>query len=289
MPHTSTVGALLHGLHILDMFDGNRIAIGIGEMARELGLHKSSASRLASTLASAGYLQATPIQGTYELGPRLVVLGPLAGRNVDIERIVLPHLRRLTWITGETGHLARLEGNMAATIEVTDGWHTVRMHSWRGKRSPAYCSSMGKVLLAGVGPSTARALYLPQDFTQRTPHTPRSIDEVVDEIGTIRRHGYSVDDEELELGLRCIGAPVVDAVGRTEISISISGPTQRITPDRVQLIGAHVRWAAWQASRALGASAMPPGWAAAPTTEPAPLNWVEQARSNSPIPAARDF
>lgn len=275
------VGALLHGLQILDMFDQNRTTIGIGEMAKELGLHKSSASRLALTLASAGYLTTTLVQGTYELGPRLAALGQLAGRKVDIERLVTPHLERLSWLTGETGHLAELEGKIASTLAVTDGWHAVRMHAWRGKKSSALSSSMGKVLLTGLGEARVRGMFVKEDFIRHTEHTTVTVNDLVNDLNEVAAVGYSLDDEELEIGLRCIGAPVFDSSGLLDASISISGPAQRITRERIAVYAAHVRYAAWQASKARGAIATPPGWPAPPVEEPSPLEWVENARSRS--------
>ncbi|MCL2481992.1 MAG: IclR family transcriptional regulator [Propionibacteriaceae bacterium] len=273
------MGSLLRGLHILDMFSREHTSIGIGEMAQELGLHKSSASRLASTLGSAGYLQLSGSAGTYELGPRLTALGVLAGMNTDIQRIVLPYLERLTWLTGETGHLAEREGKFATTLAVTDGWYTVRMHSWQGKLSPAYCSSMGMILLAAEGERVIRDLYKPADLIQRTPHTVTSLDALVAETSQVVQRGYSIDDEELEEGLRCIGAPIVNAFGQIDASISISGPAQRVTLERIPLLAEHVRYAAWQASRARGATTMPAGWPQPPHQEPALLEWAEAVRA----------
>lgn len=273
------VRSLLHGLTILDMFGRDRRVIAIGDMARTLGLHKSSASRLAATLAAAGYLESTTTPGNYRLGSRLAVVGALAADDSDLERIVVPYLQHLTWLTGETGHLALLEGADTRTLAVTDGWHTVRMHSWVGKSSPAYVSSMGKALLADLPDDTIRELYPEAELSAFTDKTVPNVDALLKDLKTLRRQGYGFDDEELVPGLRCISAPIVGRDNTVVASISISGPAGRLSYDAVRKVSEHVRWTAAQASKALGA--MPPtpaGWVQSPEAEPGRLDWVERVR-----------
>ena len=135
------IGSLLHGLEILDMFERDRPEIGIGEMAQQLGLHRSTTSRLAATLAVAGYLEPAGEPGRYRLSGRLAALGELATAEGDVRRSALPYLQGLVRELGETGHLGVLEGTEAVTVEVVDGWQTVRMHSRVGKRSPAHAQN----------------------------------------------------------------------------------------------------------------------------------------------------
>ena len=278
MSGRNLVASLLHGLAILDMYGPERRTIAIGEMAEHLGLHKSSASRLAATLAAAGYLEPDRTPGVYRLGGRMAAVGRLAARDLDIERIVTPFLEELTRLTGETGHLAILDGSDARTIAVTEGWHTVRMHSWVGKATPAYCSSMGKALLAGLPESTVKDLY-PDGFEKFTGHTVRSPRALARALAEIRDCGYRYDTEELEVGLRCVSAPMVDDGGAVVASISVSGPTQRLTDEAIPPLSEHVRWSAAQASAALGARVLtPPGWRPAPEEQPPPLSWVGRLR-----------
>ncbi|MDR6688633.1 DNA-binding IclR family transcriptional regulator [Arthrobacter sp. 1088] len=282
------VGSLLHGLEILQMFSRERRIIGIGEMASQLGLHKSSASRLASTLAYAGFLEADVLPGTYRVGSKIAALGTLAEQDLDIERTVLPYLRWLTWRTGETGHLAILEGGNAKTIAITDGWHTVRMHSWVGKSAPAYVSSMGKALLAGLNADELHSLYRDEDFVPKTDQTVKNYGELEKDLMKLRGQGYGFDNEELEYGLRCISAPIVGPDNTVVASISISGPSQRMTLERIAQVAAQVRWAARGASLALGSAGTPSGWKAAPGSAPEPLAWVEEIRSPERIPEPQE-
>ena len=270
--------ALRRGLAILDMFSADRRVVGIGDIALELDIHKSSASRLAATLASAGYLVAASA-GNYALGPRLAALGSLAAARQDLTAVVTPFLAELVERTGETGHLAVLDGTTARTVQVVDGWHTVRMHSWVGKASPAHCSSMGKALLAGLPAAEVAQRYRSGSLEVRTDHTIATLDRLRAELDHVRRVGSCVDNEELEVGLRCVAAPVFSPDGTVDASISISGPAQRLTRDRITVLARLVRWWAWRASAARGVLAVPPGWPPPPTPEPAAPEWVNGGRA----------
>lgn len=270
------ITALRRGLDILDMFSADRRIVGISDIAVELDIHKSSASRLAATLASSGYLVAASA-GNYALGPRLAALGSLVAARQDLTAVVTPFLAELVERTGETGHLAVLDGTMAKTVQVVDGWHTVRMHSWVGKVSPAHCSSMGKALLAGLPDGELAERCPGPDLAMRTDRTITTIGQLHKELDHIRRTGHAIDNEELEPGLRCVAAPVFAPDGTVDASISISGPGQRLTRDRMAVLARLVRWHAWRASVARGVLAAPAGWPVPPTTEPPAPDWIERS------------
>ena len=246
------VGSLLHGLAVLDLFSRERTVIGIGEMAQQLGLHRSTTSRLAATLASAGYLESTGEPGRYRLAGKLALLGQLVASGGEIRTAAVPVLRELVERLGETGHLAVLEGTEAVTIEVVDGWHTVRMHSWVGKRSPAHCSSMGKALLAGLPDAALDALY-GERLEARTERTVASRTALKKELAEIRAQGYALDLEELEPHLCCVAAPITDHTGAVVASVSVSGPDARIDAGTAPGIADDVRDAARRISVRLGA------------------------------------
>lgn len=250
------VGSLLHGLAVLDLFSRERTVIGIGEMAQQLGLHRSTTSRLAATLAAAGYLESAGEAGRYRLAGKLAALGELVASGGEIRTAALPALRDLVERLGETGHLAILEGTEAVTIEVVDGWHTVRMHSWVGKRSPAHCSSMGKALLAGLPGGRIDELYGGR-LEARTERTVTSRTALKKELAEIRERGYALDLEELEPHLCCVAAPITDHTGAVVASVSVSGPDARIDAGTAPGIADEVREAARRISVRLGASPSP--------------------------------
>jgi len=247
------IGSLQHGLQILDMFERERPEIGIGEMAEQLGLHRSTTSRLAATLAAAGYLQPAGEPGRYRLSGRLTALGELAAAGADVRRTALPYLESLVQELGETGHLGVLEGTEAVTIGVVDGWQTVRMHSWVGKRSPAHCSSMGKALLAGLSAADFAARYRGRRLEARTERTITDTRELAAHLAQVRSHGYAVDRQELEPHLCCVAGPVFDRTGAVVASIGVSGPDSRIDDTAIPAIAAAVCQTADQISDRLGA------------------------------------
>jgi DNA-binding IclR family transcriptional regulator len=255
------IGSLLHGLEILDMFERDRPEIGIGEMAQHLSLHRSTTSRLAATLAVAGYLEPAGEPGRYRLSGKLAALGELVAAEADVRRTALPYLRDLVQSLGETGHLAVLEGDEAVTVEVVDGWQTVRMHSWVGKRSPAHCSSMGKALLAGLAAGEIDARYPGARLEARTERTITDRQLLKRHLAGVRARGYAVDSAELEPHLCCVAAPVFDRTGAVVASISVSGPDSRIGEASIPAIAEAVRRAAGQISTQLGAPRDIPGWA----------------------------
>ena len=262
MPRDGTVGALLHGLAVLDRFSQDRPVIGIGEVARHLGVHRSTASRLAATLATAGYLEpAGGGQGRYRLAAKLAVLGEIAAAGSELPSVALPRLRDLVSRLGETGHLGILEGTEAVTVAVVDGWQTVRMHSWVGKRSPAHCSSMGKALLAGLSTADLLARYPDPELPASTPATITTRDELEKCLADVRTRGYAEDREELEPHLYCVAAPVFGRDGTVVASVSVSGPASRLRePAAVATAAAEVRVAARQIGVRLGAPKDSPDW-----------------------------
>lgn len=260
-PRDGIIGALLHGLAVLDMFTRDRPVVAIAEVARELGVHRSTASRLAATLATAGYLEVAGEQGRYRLAAKLAVLGEVAAAGSDLRGAALPALRDLVARLGETGHLGVLEGTEAVTVAVVDGWQTVRMHSWVGKRSPAHCSSIGKALLAGLRPADLAARYPDRDLPARTPATITSLAALERCLADVRSRGYAEDLEELEPHLCCVAAPVFGRDAAVTASISVSGPASRLRdPAAVAATAAAVRDTARQISARLGAPPDIPGW-----------------------------
>jgi DNA-binding IclR family transcriptional regulator len=261
-PHRDgTVGALLHGLAILDMFSQDRPVVGIAEVARTLGVHRSTASRLAATLATAGYLEVAGEQGRYRLAAKLSVLGEIAATGNELPSVALPPLRELVSRLGETGHLGVLEGTEAVTVAVVDGWQTVRMHSWVGKRSPAHCSSMGKALLAGLGEQELLGRYPSPELPVRTPAAISSRAELLRCVAEVRTRGYAEDREELEPHLCCVAAPVFGRDGSVIASVSVSGPASRLRePAVIAAAAGEVRSTAREISGRLGAPAEIPGW-----------------------------
>jgi DNA-binding IclR family transcriptional regulator len=267
----NATGSLQHGLAILSMFSESDAVISVSAMSRQIGVHRSTASRLAATLSASGFLSPTADPGKYRLGTRLVALGGLAAHGLDPRSIGTAVLRSAVEQLGETAHLGVREGREAVTAVIVDGWRTIRMHSWAGKRSPAHCSSLGKALLAGLSSDELEQAYPPgtRDLESRTPRTITDFAALRAELEQTRARGYTLDDEELETGLRCVGAPVFDRFGSVIAAVSISGPAERVRDEYFELLVATVRAAGFTASTDLGCPPDTAYWGpAAPAASP---------------------
>lgn len=247
------MSALQNGLAVLDMFSRPGQVLTVGEIARELDVHKSTASRLAATLTGGGYLRSGRDGRGYELGARIARLGQLVTGDVDIAEVATPHLRALAEQVGETCHLGILDGTEAVTIAVAEGPHSLRMHAQVGKRSPAYLTAMGKSLLAWDAPESVKGRFEGIDFQRPTANAVRDVAVLLDQLRTTRERGYAIDDEELEIGLRCVAAPVVGASGEVVASVTASCAASRVSIERIHRLAAQTIACAARVAAEIGA------------------------------------
>ena len=222
------LSSVASAIRVLKAFSETEIELGISTLAKRLGLAKSTVHRLASTLASEGLLEQNPDNGRYRLGLGLFALGALVRQRMDISTQALPYLHKLREITGETVHLATLEQSNIIYLFNLESLQAIRARSYVGARKPAFCTSEGRVLLAHQGPE-ALARAIKGGLVQSTPHTqtePAVLRKVLD---VVLREGYAVDDEESEVGMRGLAAPVRNHTGNVIAAIGIAGPVQRLS------------------------------------------------------------
>jgi DNA-binding IclR family transcriptional regulator len=231
-------------LAILAAFSDERPALGVSELARELGMHKSTASRLLATLQARGLVRRAGDR--FEPGPELVRLGALAGRGAAVLPAARPTLVRLAAETRETVNLAVRLGDSVLNLHQVETSHFVGLTDWTGKTTPLHATANGKALLAwGSGPA-------PRD---RAPLTDRTIvgdPELLAELERTRRRGWAQAVEELEPGLNSVAAPVFDISGRCVAAVSVAGPSYRLPPRQLGSLGRTCRAAADEISTALG-------------------------------------
>jgi len=251
------LGALRHGLAVFDMFSMERQTVTATEIARHLGIHKSTASRIASNLVLSGYLvQATNGPG-YRLSGKLTRLGAIASTDTNLTSVAIDPVQELVDDVGETCHVGVLEGDEAVTVVLVNGSYSVRMHSWVGKRNEAHTTAMGKALLAGLSDATIDMLFPKRKLIQQTEHTVSTVSELKDQLNLIRRHGFALDNEELEMGLRCVAAPISDHSGNVVAALTIAGASSRLTMGKIDAYVAKVKATAGKISAALGAPGDP--------------------------------
>jgi IclR family pca regulon transcriptional regulator len=220
---TATSQSLERGLAILSAFASDRPLIGVSELSRELDLSRSTAHRYVATLAKLGYLQQDPDSKRYRLGPRVLDLGFSAINSMDVREISAPHLRQLSDETGYTVNLAILDGTDVVYIErcrsARPGQREIDLNLHVGARLPAYCTAMGKAILAFIPDDRLEEII---DFAPRGPNTLTDPMAFRAELAKIRELGVAVNDEELAYGLRSIAAPIRSHSGEVLAALNLA-------------------------------------------------------------------
>ena len=228
---------------------------GVSEVAAELEVHKSTAFRLLSTLEGHEIVEQTEDRGKYRLGVGLFRLAGASTARLDLVQEARPVCRRLAEESGETVNLAVLSDGSALYVDQVSGGSTLPSHNWVGQHIPLHATSNGKVLLSGLDATEVdrRVTELPA-YTQRTV-TSRAL--LHRELERVRSKGYAVAADELQVGLTAIAAPVRSARGDVIASVSVSGPTFRLTDARVTQLVPAVLAAGAEVSRRLGWESRP--------------------------------
>lgn len=231
-------------LAILGAFSEARPELGVTELATELGLHKSTISRLLATLEGRGLVRRAGDR--FAPGPELARLGGLAVRALALVQCVREPLDRLARETGETVNLAVRSGDLALNVHQVETEHLVGVRDWTGRAYPLHCTANGKALLAFGDGAT------PHDLPALTEWTLTDPRELLENLELTRERGYAVALEELEVGLHAVAAPVFDGYRRCAAAVSVSGPAYRLTQERLPALGLRCAAAAEEASARLG-------------------------------------
>jgi DNA-binding IclR family transcriptional regulator len=248
------IQAIERAVAILNAFSMDDPELGVTELAERVGLHKSTVHRFMVNLEAAGLVERNPRSGRYRLGLHIFELGGLVMQQMNLWDEALPFLESLVRDTGETGHLAVLDGGEAIYIERVEARRALRVPSAIGRGYPAHATNLGKVLLADLPRERVAEIVAERGLAAYTPNTITDMTDLEAELERIRSHGYAVDNEEYDEGLRCIGAGVRDHSGHVVSALGIGGPVTRITPERVEELAGLVTAAADGLSRRLGAN-----------------------------------
>ena len=223
---TATSQSLERGLAILSSFHPDRPLIGGSELSRELDLSRSTAHRYVATLAKLGYLQQDPDSRRYRLGPKVLDLGFSAINSMDVREISAPHLQQLSDETGHTVNLSILDGGDIVYIErcraSRPGQREIDLNLHIGARLPAYCTAMGKAMLAFLPEDRLAAILEEVELTERGPNTITDEAAFRAELAGIRKSGIAVNDEELAYGLRSIAAPISARSGEVVAALNLA-------------------------------------------------------------------
>jgi DNA-binding IclR family transcriptional regulator len=230
--------------------------LGVSEIAVLLDVHKSTASRLLATLEAHGLAEQLPDRGRYQLGVGVLRLAGATRSRMDVVQESRPVTAELAARVGETVNVVILSGRETLYLDQVSGTSALQIHNWVGKRNPMHATANGRVLLAHVSDAErdtilAGATTSDGGLTRLTPSTLASREAVLADLAQIRRQGYAVARDELEVGLTAVAAPVHGSSGDVVASLSVSGPTFRIE-DRLGPLVHEVVVAAGAVSRRMG-------------------------------------
>ena len=248
MPGTQSIR---RAVAMLEAFTDERPSWNVSDLAEMIHLNRTTAYRLLTALEQAEYVRRDPTTNHYRLGSGLIALGGRAQRANPARAVALPELEALALASGETATLEILSGREMIIIEEIPGEYVTSASRHIGSRWPVYATSTGKAILAHL-PLDALRPMLAQPIRPLTAKTIPTARRLRDCLADIRRLGYAVADEELELGFVAIGAPLLDAEGRPVAAISLGGTRARLTDARIAEIGEQVRAAAGRVSHLLG-------------------------------------
>mgnify|MGYP000867208268 CR=1 FL=1 len=209
--------------------------VSLADLSRQLELNKSTTHRLLCSLIYMGYVKQDPENQKYDMSLKLLSLSNKLLSRMDILEHVRPYLKQLSQETGETVHFVQQDGLDAVYIYKEESYqNSVRMVSKVGNRIPLYCSGVGKAIAADMEEYQVESFWDNSNIQKLTPHTITDFSAFLQRLEEVRKNGYALDDEENELGVRCIAVSIPDYRGRPKYAFSISAPAARMSDERIQ-------------------------------------------------------
>jgi len=232
-----TIASVQRALDILNLFNNGQAELGNSEIARLVGLPVGTASGLIYTLKINNYLDQNPANRKYRLGLKLAERASVLLDQLDIRKISAQYLEDLRVWCDESINLAIRDGSEVVYIERLFGNHALGIRSELGKRGPLHSTALGKAIVSFLPEPEFNTLFSQYDFIAVTPFTITGLDQFREEVDKIRTVGYAVDEQENEMGGRCVGAPIFNHMGYPIAAVSISVPIQRLPVDAVRKYG----------------------------------------------------
>jgi IclR family transcriptional regulator, KDG regulon repressor len=228
------IQAVSHALDLLEQFHDEVDELGVTELSKRLKLHKNNVFRLLATLESRNYIEQNRVTENYRLGLKTLELGQTFIKQMGLLRQSRPVLEGLVKECNETTYVAILKEAHIVYLDVVETDLTVRVVPRVGARLPAYCTAAGKVQIAYMTDEELEH-YLPtKEMKRYTPKTLTDKDELKKHLKVIAEQGYAIDDEEMDVGVKCVGAPIRDYTRRIIGAVSISGPSMRFSDERLE-------------------------------------------------------
>jgi IclR family acetate operon transcriptional repressor len=225
----ATLGSVANAARVLKSFGPADREWGVSDLARHLGIAKSTAHRLLATLTDQSLLEQDPHTGRYRLGLAIFDLAA-AAQSSDLHEAVTGPMTELRNRTGETVQVAVLDGRDVVYVERLDSPNTLRLFLEVGRRNAAHATGCGKAMLAFLRPDALERLLKGWQLEAKTPHTITDPVKLRADLAEIRRRGYSINRRESEAGVISLAAPIRDATGKAVAAISVAGPAERLEP-----------------------------------------------------------
>lgn len=232
--NNTVIQSLVRAIDIIRCFEDAE-ELGVTEISRITGLHKSTAFNIISTLERYSYLEKNEPTGKYRLGIELFRMGTKV--QADLRKITQPYLEEMVVQFKETVNLVRSDGNYVIYLEKIDSPYSMRISTVVGGRLPVNVTAGGKAILSGLPNNELAAVVSGLPLVQFTANTICDQEKLMANITRVRSIGYAEDIEELEIGLTCVAAPIFDHTNKAFAAISISGPTSRMHADLRETIG----------------------------------------------------
>ncbi len=243
--------SLVKGIHLLETVVDHG-DIGVSDLARRTGINKSNAHRILGTLETLGYIEKDPESLRYSATLKVFQMGSRVIQGTGLRELALPFLKKLSSEFGETANLGVLERGEVVYIEKAESSEVLRMDLSVGRSVPAYCTALGKILLAGLGEDDLGRYLEKTRMEKRALSEAPTRKQFLEHLARVREQGYAFDHQELDLGISCIAAPVRNHMGRVVAAISVAGPSTRMTDQRMEEIKNPLLDTALAISRKLG-------------------------------------
>lgn len=246
------IQSLAHGLDVLDILVEADRPQGVTELARMLNLDKSTVYRLLSTLAGRSYIIQETDTRRYLPSLKIVSHGRKILNDIQLRSIAKPYMKKLSKSTGESSDLAILAGLRVIHIDHEESDASLNVRAVTGQVSPPHCTALGKALTVEHSVEEIKSLYKDFELERYTSRTITSLDELTAHLDAVKKRGFALDEEEHIVGVSCIAAPIYDHNNKVVAAVGISGPSIRVTSDRIPGLAPKVVDAAREISLKIG-------------------------------------
>lgn len=228
------IQSVVHALDLLEAFKGENDELGVTELSKKLGLHKNNVFRLLATLELRGYIEQDKQTGNYKLGVKVLELGQQFVKHLGLLRQAHPVMRYILSKCNENVYISVLRGASCVYIDGLEANQVVKVTSRIGNRLPLHATASGKILLAYEQEDEVSKYFPSEELKRFTDFTITSRSAFLQVLKEVRKSGYAMDSEELDLGVRCVAAPIRDYTRKVVGAVSISAPSIRMNDEKIQ-------------------------------------------------------